>query len=191
MSVDDDRQQLLEGQQKAREMISRDTAEKLAELRDRAVRRFFGEQGIPPHLKEGWAVLEESRRARAEAGYPLPPGGVLLLGVVSVVAGCLAEMHTALADMLHLSVDAIRMRIERDERGGLVPMADIAVPDDWLLPCAKDPAQSPEDATKEFLEKCRALASAHFRANVSERLGSVNTIRPDVAQPLESFGGEE
>lgn len=187
MSVDDDRDMVREAEKVARELAVKDAAEKLAAMRERVVERFFGESGIPDHLKEGWAIFDKNREIRAKVGHPLPPGGVLLLGINAVVAGCLAEMHTALADMLQVSIDNIRMRIERTPEGHLNPVADIDVPSDWLLPIAKDPRSAPEEAAKAYLNHCIEVAQAHFRVSVTKRLATVNTKRSEAAQPVESF----
>jgi hypothetical protein len=180
---DDDRQVLFEGKQAARELAAKVTAEKLEEIRDRAVRRFFGEAGVPPHLAAGWAQLDEDRRLREEIGAPLPPGGVLLLGRESVIAGCMAELHGGLAAMLSISVDRIRLKLDRTPHGRLSPIADIDLPSDWLLPVATS-GDDPDAATERYLAQCVEMANAHFRRSVSARLGSCDTHRPDVAQPI-------
>lgn len=162
--------------------------ESKAERQDRMVRSLFGEAGIPDHVKAGWAAIEQLRKSRLEVGYPLPSGGCFLLGRESVVAGCLAEMHAGLAAMLHLEVDRITMRLDRTPKGYIVPVADITLPDDWLLPLAKDPRQSPDEAAKQYLDACVESASAKFRADVIHRLDHCESLRPEVAQKIESFG---
>jgi hypothetical protein len=158
------------------------TPEKEAEIRDRIAREFFGEEGLPPHLKEGWAVLEQSRAARAEVGYPLPPGGCLALGRSSVVAGALAEMHTGLARLLNLSVDCIRLRLDRSD-GNYKPVADVEVPPDWVIPVAAN-VTDPKQATIDHINRAVEIMTLHWRKIVLERLGAVDRHRADVAQKI-------
>lgn len=183
-TVDDDRQQLLEGQAAARRLKAAQTAEVLANIRNRAVRRFFGEEGIPDHLKKGWAVLDQLRAHRQQVGYPLPPGGCLLLGRESVVAGAMAEMHSALAMLLHVSVDNIKLKLMRTEQGHLQPVADVQLPEGWLLPAAKDPRKDLDAAARDYIETCVQHLSKIFRKTVSERLGHCESRRPALDQPV-------
>jgi hypothetical protein len=158
------------------------TAEKEAEIRDRIAREFFGEEGLPKHLREGWAVLEQSREERAKVGYPLPPGGCLTLGRSSVIAGALAEMHTGLARLLNLSVDCIRLRLDKSG-GNYTPVADVEAPKDWVIPVAAD-VIDPKRAAVDHINLAVEIMTLHWRKTVVERLGVVDGRRSDVEQKV-------
>jgi len=167
----------------ARQMSALPSPEDEEKLRDKIARDFFGEKGIPPELKQGWAVLEQLRKEREKVNYPLPPGGCLLLGRESVLAGCMAELHTALANMLHMSVDCIRLRLEKDDFGKIRPAADVEPPDDWVIPVAKNVNESPAAAAQRYLQQCLNAGSKWFAAAVSERLDGCESRRTDLEQP--------
>jgi hypothetical protein len=181
---DDDRQQLLEGQAVARQLTAENSKTQRMVIRDQIARQFFGEAGIPPEMHHGWAALEQLREHREEVGYPLPPGGCLVLSRESVVAGCLAEMHAGLAAALRLETGDIKMKLEATPEGYLKPVADISVPDDWIIPVAKDPRKSPQEAARAYLDEVVKVASAYFREAVVERLNYCDRYRPALAQKV-------
>jgi len=171
----------------AKSLSPQKTKESEEAIRDRIARQFFGEAGIPKELKEGWAVLEQLRENRLKVGYPLPPGGCLLLGREAAVAGCLAEMHTALANMLRISVDRIKLRLERNDLGQINPVADIDVPNDWVVPIAGT-KEDPNEAAKTYLAACVRMASHQFRIMISDRLQICDDRRLDIVQEMAPWG---
>lgn len=161
--------------QYARGLMPELTPQKKAELRDRAAREFFDADGIPPHLKQGWAVLEQARAARAEVGYPLPPGGCFLLGYEATVAGALADLHTLVAQALKMDPKHIRVRLR-----GTRPVAEVAPPKDWLLPIAAKPDESPDVAMKRLLEQIMQPLQVWFRQQLLARLSQCDQVRGDL-----------
>jgi len=153
------------------------------EIVDRVARQFFGEHGIPKHLQAGWAIYQDSRKHREEVGYPLVPGGCLALGVESVVAGCLAEMHTGLAILLNMEPEYIHMKIERTESGQLEPRADVAPPSDWIVPTASG-SLDPDKAAEEYIRRCVVMLSGHFQNTLSQRLARCDDVRTDCLQRI-------
>ena len=186
------RDELERAREHAQSLLPILTAERAAELRDRAARAFFDEAGIPPDLKRGWAVLEERRREREKVRAPLPPGGCFLLGYQAIVAGCLAEIHSILCGWLRLPPSAIRLRLERTEKLGLRkfrPVADFEIPDDWVLPVGGEVAQkvlgagaSAVDAPRAFIEKALCAVEGHYYTILRERLEAADLVRVDVLQ---------
>jgi hypothetical protein len=178
----------------ARSLQAEYTPEKDAEIRDRIAREFFGEGGIPPGLYQGWAILEDLRKKRAEVGYPLPPGGVMILGYQSVLAGCLAEMHQSLAAVLGVSVDAIRMSVRKDSRGKPVPAASFTPPDDWVIPISFAGSLKGADRDSVFQEAIGGYVQAAidrltgaYWSNMRTRLVACDKIRPELQQPVEPW----
>ena len=117
------------------------------DIRNRVAREFFGEAGIPAHLAEGWAVFDDWRNKRAEAGYPVPPGGTLVTGYSSVLAAVAADLHTKAA--AHLRIDAIHVRvvIKNKEFKVLVPNP----PTEWVLPVANGVAEYVASETADLV----------------------------------------
>jgi len=186
----DVRQQLLEAQRLARTLKAVQTAEGRESIRNKIAQQFFGEEGIPSEISEGWEVLEEARRVRSEMGYPLPEGGCLVLGTSSVIAGCMAEMHMVLSGKLDLPANSIHLKLTKTEDGRLQPVADIELPEGWLLPRA-DPRRDPGEAVQEYLSQAVQEASRHFRVIVSERLRSCMTRRSEGIQAVEPWAASQ
>ena len=160
------------------------TRETEEQLRDRAVAKFFGEQGIPPHLKNGWAVLETNRKHRAEVGYPLPPGGCLTTGYESVVAGAMAEVHSHLARVLVLDAKFIKLGLRRDSRGKMQLEAKIVdPPDNWVVPAVQT-ARDYDEAVRQHVARAVGVLNGHFQNTVAERLGVYAFRRVDVDQEV-------
>jgi hypothetical protein len=172
------------------------TKDRAAELKDRAARAFFDEEGIPHDLKQGWVVLEERREQRAKVGFPLPPGGRFFMSYQTVVAGCLAEVHSILCNWLKLPADAIRMRLALVEGIGgsqYKPVADFEIPKDWILPVSGEVVNQvigsrgelrPDEAAKKFIEQSLAAIQDHYQKIVRERIAAVDMVRPELLQPI-------
>jgi len=159
---------------------SLDPAEKSATdlITQKVADEFFGEHGIPQHLKDGWAALEENRRVRAEIGIPLPPGGCVLTGFEAVIAGAVAECHTAIARALRLESKYLRLSVNRTAAGlGLNAVVD--PPQSWVLPSAQT-SSNYDEAVKVYVARVTKGASLEFRRLVAERLGCFTRRRSDV-----------
>lgn len=165
------------------------TKEKEEEIRNRIARDFFAGGDLPDDLKRGWAVLEQLRKHRQEIQYPLPPGGCFLLGRESVIAGCMAEMHTALSKMLRISPENIKIRLERDEAGHIQPVADIETPGDWIMPVKAHGDKSAEEMTRDYLERFTKIASQWFKETVSQRLSVCEDRREELMQEVVPWSG--
>jgi hypothetical protein len=165
----------------AKALLGERTPEKEAEIRDRIAREFFADTGIPPGMYRGWAILEDLRKKRAEIGYPVPPGGVMLLGYQSVMGSCLAEMHTALAIALGVPPGAITLSVQWDARRRPIPVASFDPPQDWIAPTGDIGAY-----VGDALNRLRAT----YWFTLEMRLAAVDKIRPELQQPLEPWVAE-
>lgn len=155
--------------------------------KNEAVRRFFGEAGIPPALAEQWGVLQERRRVRAKAGAPLPPGGSLILGFQAATAAVMAEAHNRLAAELRVDTKAIKLKLKRSDTGAMTLVADFTPPDDWVCPFPMMPTRLPDEAMREVIAHRMVPINRWWRETVGERLKYVDRIRLDVQQPVEGW----
>jgi hypothetical protein len=159
-------------------------------LKDEAVRSFFGEDGIPPDLKEGWGIYEQRREARAEVGAPLPPGGCLVLGREATIAGVVAEAHMKLSAVLRIDSKAVKLRIKRDDAGRLNLVADVDPPNDWIMPIQLDGlAQSPDEAAKAYIKVSLVRINLWFRETAAARLDACVRHRGDLVQAVKPWAG--
>lgn len=118
------------------------------DLRNRVAREFFGEEGIPAHLAEGWAVFDDWRTKRAEAGYPVPPGGVLVTGYSSAIAAVAAELHTRAAAALKLEARYVRVvGVNKELRVRVVDP-----PISWILPEAEGVTPGDESSYQKAVQ---------------------------------------
>ena len=160
-----------------------------AEVRNMIAAKFFGEAGIPQNLKRGWAVLEKFRADREKVGYPLPPGGCFVLGVESVVGGCLTDMQRQLAAVLNVPLENITMGLVENNHGGIAPKADVLEPDNWVIPVAAN-VRDGKQAAKEYVARAVGLCGRTFTATALERVDHVLKVRPELNQPFEPFKEE-
>jgi hypothetical protein len=178
-------------EQLARGMSPQQTEASAERLKDEAVRAFFGEEGIPPDLKKGWAIYEQRREQRVKVGAPLPPGGCLLLGREATVAGVMAEAHMKLSVALRIDSAAIKLRLKRDEAGRVNLVADVDPPSDWIMPVAiGGEAQTPQEAAKIYIKSALIQINAWFREEVGRRLDACAVVRTDLQQALEPWAGD-
>jgi hypothetical protein len=155
------------------------TDSQLEKMRDQMARRFFGEGGVPPHLKEGWAALEQRVKEREAVGYPMPPGGCFILGREATIAGCLADMHMYLARVMNMEASRIKLRIEQSPEGHLIPLMDVDPPDNWVIPIRKLSGDIRADMSSYF-EKTFDVANQWFREAAVARLKKCEMVREDV-----------
>ena len=159
--------------------------EDLEAVRDRIVRQLFAEiGGVPPEMEQGWAALSQLRDMRKKIGYPLPPGGALIIGFEAVIAGCMAELHNNLALTLDLDHGLIKLRLERDLKGHLVPIADVELPDNFFVPIVAQGIVDPNKAAEHYLGRVLEAANVEFRRTVTERLGGIDNRRDDLMQAV-------
>jgi hypothetical protein len=180
-----DKDWMREAAESARRLTPAAESQSEEQIRNIIARRFFAETGIPPHLEAGWAILEATRKKRQEVGYPMPPGGVLLLGTEAVVAGCLAEMHMTLAEALKVDPNRIRMRLE-NEGGRLRPVADVEDQADWIVPVIVA-TDTPKEAAQRYIKTVVEALSLTFRKDVGERLAHCQDRRPELDQEVEPW----
>jgi len=175
----------------ARNMTPVETEASVERLKDEAVRAFFGEEGIPPDLKKGWAIYEQRRKERDRVEAPLPPGGCLLLGREATVAGAMAEAHMKLAAALHIDTRAIKLSLKRDEANRINLIADVSPPDDWVIPIAigNQAAQTPQEAAKVYIQSVLRQINLWFRTEVGVRLEASEKIRPELSRPVAPWAG--
>jgi hypothetical protein len=175
----------------ARGMTPQQTEASVERLKDEAVRSFFGEAGIPPDLKQGWAIYEQRRKQRAKVGAPLPPGGCLLLGREATVAGVMAEAHMKLSVALRIDSAAIKLRLKRDDADRVNLVADVDPPNDWIMPVSVGgEAQTPQEAAKIYIKSALIQINAWFREEVGRRLDACAVVRTDLQQALEPWAGD-
>lgn len=154
--------------------------------KNEAVREFFGEEGLPKDLQQGWAIYEQRREQRLKVGAPLPPGGCLVLGREAAMAGAMAEAHMKLSAALRLHSNAIRLRLKRDEAGRINLVAAVDPPDDWIIPITlgDQPAQDPKEAAKVYIQSVLKQINIWFREVASERLAACDLVRVNLLQPV-------
>lgn len=165
--------------------------------RQRAAADFFRDPGLPEDVQkdllEGWDVYQERVRVREEAGSPLPPGGCLTLGESSVLAQCLADFHMALAEILGVPTEAVKLRI--DGGGPVAPnviqsakrkvIADVELPEDWPRGTTHEGQFNRMDAefkkfVQLYLDDLVTRLNQKLWADAKERLATVRLVRSEL-----------
>jgi hypothetical protein len=167
----------------------------LDQMAERGARRFFSEHDLPAELVEGWKNYQKRVNTRQMIGRPMPPGGTFVMGVESVWAGCMAEFHTALSNLLRVPPSKIKLRVEREGGGDPRVVADVemdALPEMNLA--GEDPKlleANRDQLLKTYLEQTVGLLNRMFRYNLKTRLAACTAIRQDVAQEIRSGAQEK
>jgi len=172
----------------ARAIQTEDPLVLAARLRSQIARDFFGEAGIPSDLQEGWDVLEQQRKVRAEVGFPLPPGGTFTLGFDSVIAGATEEFHRSLAQALGVDHALLSIKVVRNGKR-ILPEASL----DWERAKIVVPVERGQTYDEAVAARVYALAAPlimRYEVSLYERLGVYARKRVDVAQTVEIASGE-
>lgn len=165
----------------------------LAKMAERGAERFFADHGLPEELMDGWRRYQLRCNERIKVGYPMPPGGCIVLGRESVWAGCLAEFHTGLANLLQIKPEKIKLKIDN---AGSLPrvVAEVEMSELPAVKLAGDPALQDADREKilgQYLAQSVELLNQVFRANLGERLGACEVRREDLIQEVARVSPEE
>lgn len=171
-----------QAEQYARAMIPLAASDE-EQIRNRIANQFFGEDGIPPALKQGWIALEQRRKMREQVGYPLPPGGCFILGYQATVAGLMAELHTILARTLKMDPKHIKMQLMKHASGSIYPAIEIDPPKEWLLPITMD-IKDPKVAEQQYLRAIILEGQMWWHKAVKERMPRCDSYRRDLRQPI-------
>lgn len=145
---------------------------------------------VPEHIKEGLETFYAWASARSSAGDPLPPGGMFILSKDTILADEITKLRMAICSELKIGLECVKVLLERDDFGRLMPSVEVDPPDGWIEEWSKPGfnmpigEQSPEEYARDYITGVRSRAYQRFKETIVLRVGLLVHDRPDL-QPSE------